>query len=679
MTVPFPGRPLAAAPASPFSDAARAPAPLSINEILDHLDLDQPLLVRVRTLVAREDFASARAALRDHFVQRPVRAGFWPEDPRSALAPDDIVQHVFSFYGSQPFDAGTPIRWNDVFLNDREITYALNRHQHLATLAAAYRATKNPRYAQAFVDQVRDWIRANPPEADQAWAAWRNLEVATRIGVWSDVFFQFAAAPAFTPDDQALMLASLRQQTAWLAPQVREAGGDWGISLATGLAAVGVLFPEFKEAAAWRGRGGNALVGALRAEGNASLLSFWLPFKLAVENRVGVPEGYGATLERMCAYQAYLRRPDGKHPAFNASDPADLRPLLLAAGRFFHRPDFEYIVTNGRSGAAPTSTSCAFRESGVYVMRDGWGADANYLAIDAGPYGTAYQHEDKLGFELAARGRTVLVDPGRYSLDASDPLTDYLARAQAHNTVVVDGGSQMRARFMGSWRPAGNDPVTWISRPGFDYFAGAYANGYEGAPEVRHVRRVFFLKDKRQPYWILSDLVSGEGNRRVSSRFQFGPGAIEPAGALGYVTNAAAGSNLAVCPPENAATSLAASILTGSRDPWGGWVSFEYRQAEPAPQLVYDCRTSLPATLHCALVPLAAGARPPAVRAAPVARADPNENTSLELDFGDFRDTVFLAHDRRPADRTIAGVRTKGSFAVVRTPKAGQPGLILDF
>jgi len=39
------------------------------------------------------------------------------------------------FRGAIAFDADNPIRWNETFLGDRELTYALNRHQHPDVLA----------------------------------------------------------------------------------------------------------------------------------------------------------------------------------------------------------------------------------------------------------------------------------------------------------------------------------------------------------------------------------------------------------------------------------------------------------------------------------------------------------------------------------------------------------------
>lgn len=673
--------------AEPASQSGETSGPATA--LFDHLDLDNPRLVRVRMFVRNGDFAAARQALTDHFRTRRVRPGFWPPDLRSANTPDDIIAHRFSFYGSKRFDAGSPIGWDRVYLDDRELTYALNRHQHLKVLASAYEKSRDAKYVREFVDQINDWIERNPLSSQRNWAAWRDLETATRIGVWSDLFFEFVQAPEFTPADQARMLASLHEQTAWLAPQVRAGRSDWSISVATGLAAVGVLFPEFRESNAWRSRAYGELVRDMDlqfyADGshealstyrhNACLSAFWLPLKFAVENRVALTGEYRRTLERMCEFQAYIRRPDGNYPPFNASDPQDAGMLILAAGRYFGRKDFAYIATGGREGTAPTSTSLLLRQSGVAVMRDGWTRTNNYMAIDAGPYGAAYQHEDKLSFELAAFGRTVLVDPGRYSLDVGEPMTEYLVQTAAHNTITIDGSGQRRSRDRESWRPEGNDPITWISQPTFDYFTGVYSQGFGAAADVKHRRRVLFVKDGRAPYWVIADRVEGAGRHLVEARFQFTPGTLTPMGDGAFRTAANRG-NLSIALVESEGTSTTPTIWTGSRSPYGGWVSEAYRKIEAAPQLIYARQCALPADMVFVLVPSNAGAFAPKVRLLSENTEEESDALCLELDFSTFTDTVFVDHDLKARARTVGGCQINGCIAVVRKP-AGQSAAVL--
>src|SRR5207237_1097227 len=83
--------------------------------------------------------------------------------------------------------------------------------------------------------------------------------------------------------------------------------------------------------------------------------------------------------------------------------------------------------------------------SGYYVLRDGWTRDANYMLVDGGPHGAheincGHAHADALAFDLAARGRTLLVDPGTYTYTGAGAWRDHFRRTQAHHTLTTDDG-----------------------------------------------------------------------------------------------------------------------------------------------------------------------------------------------------------------------------------------------
>src|SRR5262249_48458397 len=67
-------------------------------------------------------------------------------------------------------------------VGDSKVTWELNRHQWLVRLGAAYRLTGDERYARTFAEDVRAWIRANPPGIGINWAS--SLEVALRLMSW---------------------------------------------------------------------------------------------------------------------------------------------------------------------------------------------------------------------------------------------------------------------------------------------------------------------------------------------------------------------------------------------------------------------------------------------------------------------------------------------------------------
>src|SRR4030095_7967328 len=160
----------------------------------------------------------------------------------------------------------------------------------------------------------------------------------------------------------------------------------------------------------------------------------------------------------------YLTRPDGTTPVFGDDDggrllmleqrPAnDFRATLSTAAALFERGDYKFVSAGAAvetlwllgvdalqrldqvSPAEPKQKSIAFENSGYYVMRDDWTREGNYLLFDCGPHGQAncgHAHADALAFELAANGRTQLVDPGTFTYTAAKDLRDWFRSSAAH-------------------------------------------------------------------------------------------------------------------------------------------------------------------------------------------------------------------------------------------------------
>src|SRR5690606_1012530 len=101
--------------------------------------------------------------------------------------------------------------------------------------------------------------------------------------------------------------------------------------------------------------------------------------------------------------------------------------------------------------------SRAFPDGGFYTIRDGWGTDATWAVVDCGPHGTmncGHAHADALSLELAANGRSLLVDSGTYSYPG--PERNLFRATAAHNAVTVDdtGSSEPGTPFQ--WKRIAN-------------------------------------------------------------------------------------------------------------------------------------------------------------------------------------------------------------------------------
>jgi hypothetical protein len=460
------------------------------------------------------------------------------------------------------------ISYLDVALaGDKKITWELNRHAYFATLGRAYWRTQDEVYAQSFVAQVNSWIDANPPKSGINWAS--SLEVAFRAisWLWSLHFFRDSRhldSHLFLRLLKLLYLHGRHLETylsTYFSPNTHLTGE------ALGLFYLGTLLPELKCAERWRDLGEHILLTQLddqvRADGvyfeqtsyyHRYTIDFYthLLILLRVNERPIAPL-VEEKLKALLDHLMFITQPDGTTPLFGDDDGGrlvfldehaadDFRSALSNGAALFHRPDYKYVAKEaseetmwllGRAGlrsfdgleaAPPDSQSRDFREGGYYVMRDGWSRDANYLLVDCGPHGGlkhGHAHADALSFQLAARGRTMLVDPGTFTYTGSSDLRDRFRSSAAHNTLTVDGESSSLSDGPFSWKHvADSSLVRWISRPRFDFFVGKHS-GYERlAAPVKHQRSILFVKED---YWVIVDRVAADGVHSYSLNFQFAP------------------------------------------------------------------------------------------------------------------------------------------------------------
>ena len=451
---------------------------------------------------------------------------------------------------------------------DKKIVWELNRHQYFVTLGRAYWLTGDERYAAIFTAHLKSWMDQNPPKLGINWAS--SLEVAFRSisWLWALGFFKQSAALTGSLLLRALKFLYLHARhletylSTYFSPNTHLTGE------ALGLFYLGTMLPEFRAARRWREIGRRILVEQLavhvKPDGtyfeqssyyHRYTADFYTHFLvLSRLNNEPVPSNVESRLELLLDHLMYISRPDGTTPFFGDDDGGrlmmldqraanDFRATLATGAALFNRSDYKFIAGEaaeetlwllGPKGLAkfqalvaeePAAQSMAFAEGGYYVMRDGWGPTANYLLLDCGPHGShncGHAHADALSFELAARGKALLVDPGTYTYTGSKELRDWFRGSAAHNTLTVDGQSSSTPDGPFSWTTIARcDAQSWISGERFDYFAGMH-DGYERlAAPVSHSRGVLFLK---QDYWVMHDRVTSAAPHRYDLWFHFDAG-----------------------------------------------------------------------------------------------------------------------------------------------------------
>lgn len=452
---------------------------------------------------------------------------------------------------------------------DKKIIWELNRHQYFMTLGRAYWLTNDERFAETFAAHLDAWMNENPPKRGINWAS--SLEFSFRAISWLWACYFFKDSPHLTP---SLFLRALkflylhaRHLETYLSTHFSPNTHLTGEAL--GLYYLGTLWPEFRDAARWRTLGRRILLDTLdkhmRADGvyfeqssyyHRYTADFYTHFHILAEaNGEPLDDGLKNKLKALLDHLMYITRPDGTSPLFGDDDGGrlvmlderaanDFRAALSNGAALFARPDYKYVAREAAEetlwllgceglrafdelrAQPPDDSSRAFVDGGYYVMRDGWSETDNYLLIDCGPHGAvggAHAHADALSFELAARGRTLLVDPATYTYTGSSEMRDLFRSSAAHNTLVVDGESSSVAGGTFSWKHAAQcRPRSWISHERFDFFAGEH-DGYERLPApATHVRSLLFVKGD---YWIMRDRVHTKGAHRYDLHFHFSPDA----------------------------------------------------------------------------------------------------------------------------------------------------------
>jgi Heparinase II/III-like protein/Heparinase II/III N-terminus len=493
-----------------------------------------------------------------------------------------ILQHRFDLLGYENLDYGAEIDWHlDVVhgkrsprkpwyrmkyldfeeVGDSKITWELNRHQHLVTLAKAYRVTADERFAREIVAQWKHWHAENPYPIGVNWAS--SLEVALRGLSWIWTYFLLADSPIMTQElgrqfGRALAVSG-RHIDAFLSTYFSPNTHLLGEAVA--LFFIGTLFPDLSRAARWKARGwGIVLESAakqVRSDGfyfeqstyyHVYALDMFLHSRiLAVLNGVPVPTDFESTLVKMLDALCLLSRAgtpsmvgddDGGRLFDGRRNRAEhlLDPLSTGAV-LFGRGDFKFFAGSmreetlwllGEQGldefetlktSEPPSESVALRESGFYLMADS--EMGEQLSIDAGPHGPGHGHADALSLQLVRNGRVLLLDPGTYEYIGDGGARARYRGTGAHNTLRVDGFDQAEGNGAFGWTQT---PVVmverWVTGQDFGLFAGSH-NGYTRLSEpVTHRRWVFHRKGY---FWLVRDVVQGHGNHQIDLSWHLGP------------------------------------------------------------------------------------------------------------------------------------------------------------
>lgn len=553
-----------------------------------------------------------------------------------------FCQHRFDLLGFRDLDYGKEIDWSldrvhgkrapsELFYRiryldfeesgDVKVTWELNRHQHFLTLAKAFRITGDQRFPDEIWTQWAHWHRGNPYPYGVNWASSLELSFRSLSWLWTYYLLGEAAQQRSGFREQFVRSISVhgraieRYLSTYFSPNTHLLGE------AVALFFIGVLCPELPSAERWKELGWKITLQEahrqVRPDGlhfeqslyyHVYALDLFLHARLlASRNGIAIPAEYDATIQRMLNALAILGR-TGHVPRIGDDDggrlfdgqrnrPEHMLDPLATGAVQYGGGDYKTLAGGLREetlwllGAesarkfdsiperAPTSSSTAFPDSGLYVMN----AQDSQIVIDAGPLGAGsggHGHADALSICVSDRSGPMLIDSGTWEYVGDGPERNQFRSTAAHNTLTIDGMSQPAPRGPFAWS---NHPKSvaekWINGEHFDLFIG----GRDACSPLEHRRFVF---SRKSDFWFVRDMVGGAGEHKLDAYWHLAS-EFTPLGDVGRFLRSDGRILDVASTGENC---WSHKIENGTWSP-------AYGEAQPAPVLQFSTVASLPTEL----------------------------------------------------------------------------------
>ncbi|MBC7334311.1 MAG: alginate lyase family protein, partial [Actinobacteria bacterium] len=450
--------------------------------------------------------------------------------------------------------------------------WELSRFYHFVTLGQAYFLTGDEKYTKEFIYQTIDWIENNLPQFGVNWVC--TMDVAIRVANWILGFSYLRESNLINKKFLLEFIKNLYIHGKHIIRNL-EYGiltSNHYIANIVGLAYLGIIFKDFKGARNWLDFAVNEFINEMKkqvypdgVDFEAStcyhrlvLELFFYPTLFIIKNSSYFSKNnfveagekifgkdYIKKLYKMFEFVLFSLKPNGKMPQlgdndngrlhiFGSREVLDMRYLLSLGAVFFKEPKFKikefgfceevlwvfgkdgYDIWNSLESISINSIgSRSFPNAGWYILRK----DKNYMIVSCGPNGQngngGHAHNDKLSFELCVEGWDILLDPGTYVYTPIPYWRNKFRSTLFHNTVVVDGVEQNRFNdksLFFSENDAKCKINVWKTTERYD-FLDAEHYGYRRLKNpVIHRRQIFY--DKNEDYWIVRDLITGEGEHK---------------------------------------------------------------------------------------------------------------------------------------------------------------------
>ncbi len=525
-------------------------------------------------------------------------------------------------------------------MGDTKMVWEANRFAHAYWLVRAFALTHETLYLKTCLRNILDWIKKNPPACGVNWNC--GQETSFRLMAWCFALQALYATDLLDGDDYGTILASIYRQTQRIERHIgyaRSIANNHALSEALGLYTVGRLFPEFDCSKRWARKGKRILCTEILRQvfKDGSYIQHSMNYHRVMLHdclwavRLGdihddpFPRDVIDRLRRAVKFSKDMQDTRcGRVPNYGSNDGAQVLPLT-SCDYLDHRPvlqswshqldgaraydsgpwDEETLWLLGPSalrdtGANHRPVSTAYDVGGYYTLR---GVNS-WAMIRCHSYRWRPAEADMLHLDLWFKGENILRDGGSYSYNCPPPLGTYFKSTSAHNTVVVEGESQMvkGPRFM--W-------FEWVKSRLIDYqppgdgcsghFEGEHY-GFRKRFGIAHRRRIDYAEPD---HWMVTDRLLGSSSVNASVMWHVPDVPYEwddSTSTFSYeIDSARIQMSFSVENGKIESTNIYRAVV--NNESAAGWESLYYGEKQPRPviqiSLRFEPETKLMTSIHC--------------------------------------------------------------------------------
>ena len=582
---------------------------LKLEDVLGKLDLSGSGLEDVKAAAERGDRDAALTALLAFYrAKYPLSETKAPTGNFETA--DKVVKRVLQWGPYEEADYGQAFDWEWDPRGDIEWVASVYRFYWAAPLVSAYEATRDEKYARAFVEMTQDWIAKHPLEDRHRvhpvytyWKGyvWLDIQTGIRATNLCKAFRVMVHGETFTPEFLGVFLASMYDHQVKTEALPMGRVHNKAIFEQRGFINIAYTFQEFKECKRWMElafqRARENFLAQTTADGVQREWSYGyhngvLNDAVEIQGRmeslgISVPEDYQDRIRKMYDYIFAVATPDlgapmfgdGSRPLKETEDRSrwPLYSALMGGTELLGDEKYEARAKLDRK-RLPGQKSYAFCEAGMYVMRNDWGPDQVHLGLHCSPLAiSAHDQPDNGTFELYAYGRWLMPDTGFYVYGQDNPDREWHRQTRVHQTLTLDGKDS---------RDAGRQ-LLWHSSDRLDALV-VENESYEG---LVHRRSVWFVDRK---FFVLLDEAVGKAEGELDLHFQFAPGPVRFDAKKKQARTEFEDANVLVWTPPNAEVELVEEE---------GWFAWKYGSRKSRKAFCYRHKSGAPAVFLTVLAP----------------------------------------------------------------------------